>query len=1422
MSGDAFVVVFLKPEIATGFFKFATSDNDSESDDSPSTEPSSSIPGVSAVEAAFLLPNGQIIPTVLARIKDKGFEIVQRRMKVLTKAEARHLFSYEQQYRFKDDPEAFAAYLNSITSGPSLALVLKLPAALALGDANAAIKKWVELAGDWDPVVARKKALAASTPHDQWPLRALCGLNTVQNGISSSPHVCCSRRERFFLMPPAVPKLERATIVLLPSFDTNYPEGKEILLSTIARETQAFVVENYESYSLSDDQVVALCGLTRTTGSEQTCASVVQLTLETVGSKGVDAIVVEGLDLNYTLRFAVGPANVDLAKLYFPESVRAQVASKLPSVELPPDLHPNEATDDDALGFESGLFVSFDSKFTITHSSEAGVGKGPPIESTLGLIKPNAACKPEIVAEILRMLNLFGFKVERQRRLLLSRDQASAFYAEHRGKPFFETLLEFMTSGEIVVLHLSRPQSIKAWRGLMGPTNSNRARETHPWTLRARFGIDGTRNATHGSDSTASAARELCFFFGGAVSASSTATSLNVRTVAQRPVVLSGISETSVEKILTIGLKELVEKKVTDPLEACRWLGEWLVNYRSRGLEEGHETHNVREPVRANLSTSVKRVVVGGNTIKTHKIVAITLDTSIIHLRSVLLDTLHKRLENDRYEVVDVAAELEKYTALNMAVANLVRLLRNCGRRRCVLFGCEEFAKNSVFHHEFKTQAPAEWQINFLVRLDLENSKTSFTDSSSFDLPVFHFSLPQDLQNDGTLHGLFQAVFDPNITLLADPEKLVPVTVWTQVAKHFGFHLLTFEDFINSVKNCTDNSDDTRLLLELSRSRSNIQPLLILTILRRVILGFLPGINTFDYKFMLFGFPWSNIQLAELELTVGSPQCLLYIGEKKQRSKPKSNLPDLPAWISAYRKKGLVKRIWIDSSVSVDRAAVCSAVQRAMLPMIGCFLGKCDGQELESLQIAVKTQGVLWVDCVTVIPSVQKLRELLLRAHAGREKFLLYGYPQTSAQAAELLSLVGSPQFVIHNSSASLVAPELLAVFDAHPDISQLDLASSNGPSKLRSTFFRKQVVAVVGSVDTLHLPQLRDAVAPLGYDVIEFNHSQAFHDESEQIHEFERQVQDIQAPRCLVIGAPESSSFYHALEARIGCSMHKILILQHVKVRVRTPAMDDEDSAGDSDEEQGHVHIDEIEDNNAKPAIRWRKVFQALSPQLSQLLQSFASALDSSISIDIVGFLENTPRGSSRVVQDVVERLRPRLFGVVGHRFSFYQTAARSFCRRHLVGFLDLTNVSSNREALEQVETLIATTPHSSYCLDGFPRSSLPDAITASVSSTPRYVAQQLWELDRRLGKMTTLVHFTATLEVLEDRTPTQVTRRMLELAQDDLELTSTDLVRWFTTGKNHQTIAEVTCDRTVEDAQKEMDNILRWTLRPSRPAVK
>mmetsp|Transcript_59306 Transcript_59306/g.95912 ORF Transcript_59306/g.95912 Transcript_59306/m.95912 type:complete len:375 (-) Transcript_59306:407-1531(-) len=131
-------------------------------------------------------------------------------------------------------------------------------------------------------------------------------------------------------------------------------------------------------------------------------------------------------------------------------------------------------------------------------------------EKTLALIKPDAFLK---VGKILNAVYKDGFRVGRMRSLHLSRGDAQEFYAEHRGKPFFDELTDFMSSGPIVAMELVADGAIQKWRKLIGPTNTFKAREEAPGCLRALFGTDGTRNACHGSDSPASSDRELNFYF---------------------------------------------------------------------------------------------------------------------------------------------------------------------------------------------------------------------------------------------------------------------------------------------------------------------------------------------------------------------------------------------------------------------------------------------------------------------------------------------------------------------------------------------------------------------------------------------------------------------------------------------------------------------------------------------------------------------------------------------------------------------------------------------------------------------------------------------------------------------------------------------------------------------------------------------
>jgi len=132
------------------------------------------------------------------------------------------------------------------------------------------------------------------------------------------------------------------------------------------------------------------------------------------------------------------------------------------------------------------------------------------IERTFAIIKPNAV-KNGKVGQILCEIERAELALRGMRLARLTPEVCTEFYAEHVGKPFYPTLEAFMVEGPVVLLCLEGENAIARWRDLMGATDPAKAAEG---TLRAKFGESHTRNATHGSDSPASAARELGFFFG--------------------------------------------------------------------------------------------------------------------------------------------------------------------------------------------------------------------------------------------------------------------------------------------------------------------------------------------------------------------------------------------------------------------------------------------------------------------------------------------------------------------------------------------------------------------------------------------------------------------------------------------------------------------------------------------------------------------------------------------------------------------------------------------------------------------------------------------------------------------------------------------------------------------------------------------
>jgi nucleoside-diphosphate kinase len=132
------------------------------------------------------------------------------------------------------------------------------------------------------------------------------------------------------------------------------------------------------------------------------------------------------------------------------------------------------------------------------------------IESTLLIIKPDGV-RRRLIGEVLRRVEEAGLTIDELRMETIDRATAEEQYGEHRAKPFFVELVEFITSGPVVVARVTGENAISMWRDLMGPTDPA---DAPPGTIRGDFASVITENVVHGSDSPESADRELKLFFG--------------------------------------------------------------------------------------------------------------------------------------------------------------------------------------------------------------------------------------------------------------------------------------------------------------------------------------------------------------------------------------------------------------------------------------------------------------------------------------------------------------------------------------------------------------------------------------------------------------------------------------------------------------------------------------------------------------------------------------------------------------------------------------------------------------------------------------------------------------------------------------------------------------------------------------------
>ena len=130
------------------------------------------------------------------------------------------------------------------------------------------------------------------------------------------------------------------------------------------------------------------------------------------------------------------------------------------------------------------------------------------LERTLIILKPDAVQRG-LIGEIIGRIEKRGLRIAAMKMIQITEELASKHYAEHVGKPFYPSLLEFITASPVVVMAVEGPEAVSVMRATMGKTN---AREAAPGTIRGDFGISKGNNLVHGSDSLESAKREVALF----------------------------------------------------------------------------------------------------------------------------------------------------------------------------------------------------------------------------------------------------------------------------------------------------------------------------------------------------------------------------------------------------------------------------------------------------------------------------------------------------------------------------------------------------------------------------------------------------------------------------------------------------------------------------------------------------------------------------------------------------------------------------------------------------------------------------------------------------------------------------------------------------------------------------------------------
>ncbi|XP_035995349.1 thioredoxin domain-containing protein 6 isoform X2 [Fundulus heteroclitus] len=404
---------------------------------------------------------------IIMKIQDAGFEILAHEERTLSEAEARDF------YQHKAEETCFEDLVQFMSSGPSHILVLSQ----IEGTANV-IPAWRQIIGPADIEEARREKPES--------LRAQYGTETLFNAVHGSEDSDQASRELAFFFPNfrtaseaeqdgEEEHVERTLALIRPDIAS---ENRDEILAQIHK--SGFTVALEKEVMLTEEQVKQFY-------FQHVDEDYFPALLQNMTSGPVLALALARKGAVHHWKNILGPPDPRKAKEEDPECLRAQF-----SVENQPinQLH-GSATPEEA---ERELDFFF------------------PKQRTLAVIKPDAL--EDHRDTILKEIRGRGFAVAQLKETVLSRDMAEEFYKEHREKAFFNQLVDFMCRGPCMMLVLTKENAVEEWRAMMGPTDPEKAKETSPQSLRARFAADILHNSVHGSSNERHAEEKIRFIFG--------------------------------------------------------------------------------------------------------------------------------------------------------------------------------------------------------------------------------------------------------------------------------------------------------------------------------------------------------------------------------------------------------------------------------------------------------------------------------------------------------------------------------------------------------------------------------------------------------------------------------------------------------------------------------------------------------------------------------------------------------------------------------------------------------------------------------------------------------------------------------------------------------------------------------------------